>query len=337
MPYAIEAGSKLGRYEIIRTLGMGGAGSVFLARDTDTDERVALKSLMAHTLEVESVHSRFIREISIAQKLKHPNLIEYLDCGFDGDWLFYTMEFVPWGSLADVLARKGCLPWKDAIECSMQLCDGLHYMHSNGVIHRDLKPGNIFLSDDGQLKIGDFGLARDLQSTRLTQAGHTVGTAKYLSPDQARGVEDIDGRADLYALGCMMFEMLAGQTPFEDVNDPTRNTFGRLIRRHIEKPAPIVSQFAQNCPQELSIFVDRLLKKDRAKRPDTAEQASNELSLILNAEMDTVSEDDPVVNSTLTERLAEGTAESHNVNWQMVGFICVALIVLVLVMAQLSN
>lgn len=208
MSHAVAIGTKLGPYEILGVLGSGGAGTVYRATDEKSGAEIALKTLMPSTVLSEEIHKRFVREISVAQKLKHENVVAYYDCGLHEEVLYYTMELVPWGSLGEVLTLKKALPWREAVECGIHICGGLEHLHEQGVVHRDLKPANIFLSDDGRLKLGDFGLARDLDSGRLTLDGLTVGTAKYLAPEQAMAEDDIDGRTDLYALGCLLFEML---------------------------------------------------------------------------------------------------------------------------------
>ena len=180
-------GSRLGPYLILEQLGAGGAGTVFVAEDTETHEKFALKILRPGADVIEEIHARFIREITVAQKLNDPHIVSYRDCGVEDGVLYYAMEHVPWGSLADVLRSRGSLPWRDACECGQQMARALQHLHQLGIVHRDLKPANVFLSDNGTLKIGDFGLARDSDSPKLTVAGMTVGTCKYISPEQAKG------------------------------------------------------------------------------------------------------------------------------------------------------
>ena len=248
---------------------------------------------------------------------------------------------VTWGSLADVLRRKRCLPWRDAVECAIQLCHGLDHLHENNIVHRDLKPGNIFLSDDGKLKIGDFGLARDLDSGRLTMQGLTVGTGKYLSPEQARGEEEIDGRADLYSLGCVLFEMLAGRTPFEGSGDYSHNAFGELLRRHVETPPPKVRSYAFTCPKPLEEFVDRLLAKDPNDRPADGKQAAEALTAILDSDevkaepSDQEGEEAP--SDSLTERLNAGKQHGSEVNWTAFAIIGAVAVVALIAASQFSG
>jgi serine/threonine protein kinase len=188
------------------------------------------------------------------------------------------------------------------------------------VVHRDLKPANIFLSDDGRLKVGDFGLARDHDSERLTIDGQTVGTAKYLAPEQAMAKPDIDGRADLYSLGCILFEMMAGRTPFTSDEPHGAVNYVQLMRKHVEMQPPSLSDFVVGCPPALAAFISRLLVKNPDDRPKSAAEVSRILAEIIR---------DPLVEPckvgrqaelevpelrSLTERLHETTESSRQVN-----------------------
>ncbi|MCG8584358.1 MAG: serine/threonine protein kinase, partial [Pirellulales bacterium] len=254
MGQTATVGSKLGRYEIEKLLGAGGAGSVFRAKDTESGQHVALKTLMPGTVVNEEIHKRFVREISVAQKLDHENVVTYYECGLEDGILYYTMDLVAWGSLGDVLGQRHRLPWREAAEAGVHICQGLTHLHEQGVVHRDLKPANIFVSDDGSLKLGDFGLARDLDAGRLTLDGQTVGTAKYLAPEQAMAEEKIDGRTDLYALGCLLFEMIAGRPPFvidDHFTHRATANYMELMKMHVEDKPPSLGEFAPSCPRPL--------------------------------------------------------------------------------------
>lgn len=277
----IHVGSRIGPYQLVEQLGSGGAGDVFVAQDTETHEKFALKVMRPGAEMIEEIHARFIREIAVAQKLNDPHIVTYRDCGVEDGILYYAMEYVPWGSLSDVLRSRGSLPWRDACECAQQMAMALQHLHDLGIVHRDLKPANVFLSDSGRLKIGDFGLARDSDSPKLTVAGMTVGTCKYLSPEQAKGEDDIDQRADLYSLGCNLFELIVGRTPFETPDSYEAVTFIQMMRRHIEEPAPKLADIAPQCPAELSDLVARLLAKSRNQRPESAAAVAKELGRIL--------------------------------------------------------
>lgn len=181
MGHCVKIGGRLGEFKLLARLGGEGAGAVYRAKRRSDNSECTLKTLTPATVEVEEIHKRFIREITVAQKLKHPNIVAYYDCGLHEDVLYYSMELVPWGSMADMLARRRALPWKDAVECSVHICQALQRLHDNQIVHRDLKPANIFLSDDGRLKVGDFGLARDKLSGRLTLESPTGGRKSFQS------------------------------------------------------------------------------------------------------------------------------------------------------------
>lgn len=277
----VEVGSKLGPYQLTGRLGSGGAGSIFKASHQETGEQVAVKILRPGAEVNEDIHGRFVREIAVAQKLSDPHIVAYRDCGVEDGILYFTMEYVPWGSMADVLSSRGVLPWREACECGVQISKGLQHLHQSNIVHRDLKPANIFLSDDGRLKLGDFGLARDFASHRLTMEGITVGTGKYMAPEQARGESNIDGRTDLYALGCNLFEFIVGHTPFDDSAGHASVGFAELMRRHVEQKPPKVRDLAPHCPAALSELIDKLLAKDRNQRPHATVDVVNALQRIL--------------------------------------------------------
>ena len=188
--------------------------------------------------EIEEIHARFIREITVAQKAGRPphRRLPRLRCRRRGPLFCDAVLTV--GPLDTVLHRRHTLSWQEACECGIQISRGLHHFHEHGMLHRDLKPANIFLSEDGRLKLGDFGLARDFSSPMLTAAGTAVGTANYIAPEQAIGDLSIDRRADLYALGCNLYQCVAGHPPFAYPDSGEMTTLMEMMRRHIEDPPP---------------------------------------------------------------------------------------------------
>lgn len=336
----IEIGSKLGDYVILSPLGAGGAGSVFRALNKATGKEVALKTMLSASVVNEEIHSRFVREISIAQKLTHPNIIAYDDCGFEEGTLFYTMELVPWGSLSEVLAAKHRLNWRDAAECGIQICRGLEHLHDANIVHRDLKPANIFLSDDGELKLGDFGLARDLGSHRLTTDGTTVGTAKYLAPEQAKASVSLDGRTDLYSLGCLLFEMLCGRVPFDADASYSQASYFEVMKRHVEEPPPALGELVTDVPPPMVNLVMSMLEKEPENRPASAKEVQQCLSAFLEGEVsaavtsDSVSVDDNEEEAeSLTARLHSGTLQQDEVNWAVLATVATVIIVIAVLAA----
>ena len=204
-----------GRYEIVREIGAGGMATVYLARDLRHDRDVALKLLKPELGAVLGVE-RFLSEIKTTAKLQHPHILPLLDSGDASGLLFYVMPYVEGESLRARLERERQLPVPEAVRIAREVASALDYAHRHGVIHRDIKPENILLHD-GQALVADFGIALAVQSAggqRMTQTGLSLGTPQYMSPEQAMGEKVVDARSDIYALGAVTYEMLAGDAPF---------------------------------------------------------------------------------------------------------------------------
>jgi serine/threonine protein kinase len=255
---------KLEDYDLGATLGVGTVGTVYCATEKKTGRAVAIKILQRMVSEDKLVRARFRREIAILQRVKHPNIIEFYGSGENDGLLFYVMELVEGGSVKDLLRQSERLSWGEVASCAKQVCSALQHAHNNGIIHRDLKPGNLFLTKDGTVKLGDFGIARDTHDADLTLTGFTVGTHAYMSPEQIVGEEPITGKADLYSLGCVLFELLTGHTPFEGSN------FSQLFEKHLRQNAPRVRDFVGDCPLELDQIIAKLLEKKPDDRPFNA-------------------------------------------------------------------
>jgi serine/threonine-protein kinase len=254
-----------GRYRIERLLGEGGMATVYLAEDLRHSRRVAVKVLRAELTQTIGVE-RFHREIGIAARLNHPHILPLLDSGTldfgPGRFpsAFYVMPFVPGESLRDRLLREGKLPVPVALRLAREVADALDHAHRQGVIHRDIKPENILLSEQHAV-VADFGIARALdqaQSGNITQTGQTLGTPAYMSPEQAVGEAEIDGRADLYALGCTLFEMLTGQPPWSGGSGPA------VLARRLTEPPPRVRTLEPGVP----VLVEKALLKTLSREPD---------------------------------------------------------------------
>src|SRR3954451_21479351 len=203
------------RYRIERELGEGGMATVYLAHDLKHDPRVAIKVLKPE-LAVVIGADRFLREIKTIASLQHPHILGLIDSGEADGTAFYVMPFVEGESLRDLLAREKQLPIADTIRIASEVASALDYAHRHGVIHRDIKPENILLHD-GSALVADFGIALAVSAaggTRLTQTGLSLGTPHYMSPEQAMGEREITARSDVYALGCVTYEMLVGEPPF---------------------------------------------------------------------------------------------------------------------------
>lgn len=253
-------------YQIGEVLGVGTVGTIYRAIDRHTGLPFAIKKLHPTVSADRLIRARFRREMLILDRLYHPNIVRYYGGGEENGLLYYVMELVDGGTVKALLETDGPLPWQAVTDIGRQLCSALQFAHNHGVIHRDLKPGNLFLTTDGQVKLGDFGIARDLKHADITSSGMTVGTHAYMAPEQIRGDIAISGKADLYALGCCLFELLTGRTPFVGEN------FSHLFEQHLRSSPPRVRQLLPQCPVELDDAIDQMLAKNPEQRPFNARQ-----------------------------------------------------------------
>ena len=251
----------IGPFEVGDRIGIGGMGIVYRAVYTKNGAPVALKVLSPEVSDSEALQRRFEREISILKKLQHPNIVRYYGGGRFGTQRFYAMELIAGGSLEDYLKEKVKLPWEEALEISMQVAKALEHAHEAGIVHRDLKPANLLLTKERQIKLTDFGIARDTTATALTAAGKTVGTYAYMAPEQIRGKPPVDKKTDLYAMGCVLFEMIAGETPFRSDNP------GEMLMMHLQEEPSRITSLVPNCPIFVEDLIFRLLEKDPQDRP----------------------------------------------------------------------
>ncbi|MCI0436254.1 MAG: serine/threonine-protein kinase [Gemmatimonadetes bacterium] len=260
------------RYRIEKELGSGGFATVWLAEDVRHRRKVAVKVLHPEVRGAVTAE-RFLREIEIAARLAHPNIVPMFESGEEGDILFFVMPYHGGESLHDRLARERQLPVADALRIGIDVADGLSHAHREGIVHRDIKPSNILLSD-GHALIADFGIARALsQSSQatLTASGIAVGTAAYMSPEQAAGDAHVDGRADIYALGCVLYEMLAGEPPFRAVTPQA------MMMRHVTEPPPSLTAARPGIAPEIDAIVQVSLAKLPADRFSSADELRREL------------------------------------------------------------
>ena len=276
------------RYELGDRLGSGGMSTVYAATDRVLERTVAVKVLAEHLSDDEKFVARFRREALAVAKLIHPNIVQVYDTGVDADRHYIVMEYVEGKSGAQLLQRKGRLGPTAAMQIGVQACSGLEYAHRQGIIHRDVKPGNLMViggpaegrgesrgghdppTGEMTVKLADFGIARAAEQTRLTQVGSVVGTAAYLAPEQARG-EETTPSADVYALGVVIYQLLTGRLPWEG------STLAELaIRRENERPLS-PSSYDPEVPEEMSTAVLRALEGDVANRYSTAREFSTAL------------------------------------------------------------
>lgn len=253
------------RYHIEREIGRGGAARVFVARDATTGVTVALKVLRPELL-TSVTAERFLREIAVMVGIDHPNIARLLDYG-EREWLvYYVMPFIEGPTVRQHLERVQRASPADTERMAGDLLDALAHAHGHGIVHRDVKPENIVLSREGAVLL-DFGIARAIAATgseRLTRSGFTVGTSYYMSPEQALGAADIDYRSDLYSLGCVLFECLAGRPPFADRSE--------AVVLHLQQTAkaPDVREYRAETPAGLADAIARALVKEPSGRWQTA-------------------------------------------------------------------
>ena len=250
-----------GRYTVVREVGAGGMATVFEAHDVRHRRRVAIKVLRPDLTETVGV-DRFMREIQTAANLRHPHILPLFDSGEVDGQLYYVMPLVEGESLRARLERERQLPVQDALEITGEIADALHYAHSRGVVHRDVKPENILL-ENGHAVMADFGIARVMRGATdpgLTMTGSSLGTPRYMSPEQASGDREVDGRADLYSLACTLYEMLAGQPPF------TGGTYERMIFQHMVETPPTITRFRPTVSAPVAAALHRALAKDPDER-----------------------------------------------------------------------
>jgi serine/threonine-protein kinase len=251
-----------GRYRLERRLGIGGMSTVQLAFDERLQRYVAVKLLAEHLADDESFVSRFRREALAAARLVHPNIVQVFDFGFDepAHQHFIVMERVSGQSCAELLRDRGHLDVEQAVSIITQACRGLDYAHRNGVVHRDVKPGNLLVSDTGVVKLADFGIARATDQSSITQVGSVLGTAAYLAPEQARG-EEAGPRADIYSLGVVSYQLLSGRLPYE------ANSLSELALRQQRESPPPLNQINPTVTPELARVVAAALAIDQEDRP----------------------------------------------------------------------
>jgi len=255
----------VGRYRIEGRLGVGGMSTVQLAFDQRLERYVAIKLLAEHLADDPTFVSRFRREALSAARLVHPNIVQVFDFGFDerARQHFIVMEHVPGHSCAELLRDHGPMPVEQAVDVVTQACRGLDYAHRNGVVHRDVKPGNLLVSDSDVVKLADFGIARATDQSSITQVGSVLGTAAYLAPEQARG-DEAGPRADLYSLGVVAYQLLTGRLPYE------ASSLSELALKQQREPPASVDELNPRLPPELADAISMALALDQEDRPETA-------------------------------------------------------------------
>ena len=262
-----------GRYQLEGRLGFGGMSTVHLAFDMRLERRVAVKLLAEHLAEDPTFVSRFQREAQAAARLVHPNIVQIFDSGLDdGSGRHYiVMEYIEGQSCAEILRDDGWMQVEEAVAVIEQACEGLHYAHRHGVVHRDVKPGNLLRSRTGEVKLADFGIAKATEQSSITQVGSVLGTAAYLAPEQARG-EEAGPRADLYALGVVAYQLISGRLPYE-----AGSLTELALKQQREEPPLLDTLVAAVCP-ELAESIAVALALDPRERYQTAREMGRAIS-----------------------------------------------------------
>jgi serine/threonine protein kinase len=282
-----------GRYRVDRTLGHGGMATVYLAHDEQLRRPVAVKVLAEHIAGDEGLRRRFLREARLAARLSHPNIVQVYDAGETDGQPFLVMEYVP----GRTLAGCGKLSPQETVQLILQACAGLQHAHEAGLVHRDVKPGNLLLREDGVLKVTDFGIAQAAGSTRLTQVGTILGTAAYLAPEQAAG-EEVTAAADIYSLGAVLYELLTGRPPFEF---DSLAELGAKQRSGVITP---VRDLEPSVPEPVEAAVMHALAREPRFRPASAAELAQELAA--TADVPT----EPLLATAVTEPLQTRTFRS---------------------------
>lgn len=264
---------KIGKYDILSILGKGAMGIVYKALDPDIDRKVAIKTirfdLASEETDNEEIMQRFMREAQAAGKLSHPNIITIFDVGREEDLTYIVMQFIEGPSLQRLIAQGEKFTIPEVIKLMEQVCNGLDYAHQNGIVHRDIKPGNILLDNNKRPYICDFGVAR-VDTSTLTQSGTAVGTPSYMSPEQVMG-KKIDKRSDIFSIGCILYEFLTGRRPFEAESITT------VIYKIINEEPPAISEIKKGLPAGFEKIINKALAKNPNDRYQNCKQLVEDL------------------------------------------------------------
>src|SRR6476619_4474901 len=266
-----------GRYELEERVGSGGMSNVCRAHDRLLERTVALKILHEQFTRDEDYVERFRREARAVAQLAHPNIVTVIDRGEQDGRQFLVFEYIHGQNLKE-LSAGGPLDVREAIGLALQVARALSFAHERGLVHRDVKPQNVLLSEDGQAKVTDFGIARSLDVHGVTQTGTVLGTSDYIAPEQARG-QKVDPKTDIYSLGAVLYELLTGEVPYAGEN------FVAVAMRHVNEPPPSVLDRRPDCPLRLDLAIQRAMAKDPEERFASMDEFCTELEECL-AELD---------------------------------------------------
>lgn len=298
---------KIGKYEIVGILGEGAMGVVYKGLDPIIERYVAIKTIRHDVPELEGhdIRARFIREAQAAGRLHHPNIVGVYEYNQDADRDYIVMEFVQGVSLAEYVGKHGRLGIKEACDIMVKVLEALDFAHSKGVVHRDIKPGNIMLSDSGEVKVADFGIAR-IESSTLTKVGTVVGTPAYMSPEQLLG-QSVDQRSDIFSAGTLLYKLLTGEKPFTGPN--VTAVIYRIVHNEHTHPSKLEPELAKE--------FDDILARALAKRPEERFQAAEEFAATLAraAEKISIADEHSVARDGKTAPVAEPSQSAVEHGW----------------------
>lgn len=352
----IVKGQKINdRYEIIRVIGEGGMANVYLANDTILNRKVAVKVLRGDLANDEKFVRRFQREALSASSLNHPNIVEMYDVGEDDGNFYIVMEYVDGKNLKQLIKRRTKLSLTEVVDIMKQLTDGIAHAHDSFIIHRDIKPQNMLILDNGLVKITDFGIAVALNSTQLTQTNSVMGSVHYLPPEQAAG-KGATFKSDIYSLGIMMYELITGKLPFRGENAV------EIALKQMKEPIPSIREDNNEIPQAVENIVLKACAKNPKNRYDTAREMYNDLCTCLDEERKNepklvykypefdettkaVKEEVKEINEVNKEdsdvSIKKGNKKkNNNLTWILggiVGLICIAIVVGLILLPKLTK
>ncbi len=302
----MKAGQKIRNYILESLIGEGGVGEVWRARHENLDKPVAIKCILPQFSKDKNIYDRFTREASSMARLEHPHIVGVHDFFSESGNTYLVMSYIEGGSLQDLLEKKQRLDSDEAMKISFDILNALDYAHQRGVIHRDVKPPNILVTEKLDAYLVDFGIALELGKKRVTQFGTNIGTPEYMSPEQIRG-EKLDHRTDVYSFGCVLYEMLAGSTPFGTTGEEGQTDF-LIMERHIKEPPPALGDLNPDVDEKTATAVVRAMAKDKKERFVGCGDMAQALPLPANRYMGRMPKEVSVVQPVAPARALGGRA-----------------------------